>query len=88
MLRSINPATGIVIKEYDEYSYDEVNDLIKKVNVTQARWKEASFQKKTLFLNNLAKMLEQNKKRLSKLNLNIIKTQTSKYSQIYKTLCS
>ena len=50
MLRSINPATGIVIKEYDEYSYDEVNDLIKKVNVAQARWKETSFQKKTLFL--------------------------------------
>ena len=67
MLRSINPATGIVIKEYDEYSYDEVNDLIKKVNVAQARWKETSFQKKTLFLNNLAKMLEQNKKRLSEL---------------------
>ena len=67
MLKSINPATTELIREYDEYSYDEVSDIINNANNAQARWKKTSFDERSALLKNLSESLGENKHELSKL---------------------
>lgn len=66
-LISINPATGKVIKEYNEYSISECENLIAKANTGFANWRETSFAERANFLKNAANILRSDKERWGKL---------------------
>ncbi len=66
-LKSINPYTGKIIKTYSEYSESKIKAII---NQTQAAWYkllETSFKQRSVWMNNLAKSLLNEKEQLARL---------------------
>jgi succinate-semialdehyde dehydrogenase/glutarate-semialdehyde dehydrogenase len=66
-MKTINPATGKVIKEYSEMSYEEVSGIIYRANIAQKQWKDKSFTNRSVNLNKIAKSLKENKQELGEL---------------------
>ncbi|MEQ8523225.1 NAD-dependent succinate-semialdehyde dehydrogenase [Gracilimonas sp.] len=66
-MKTINPATGKVIKDYKEMSFDEVDTIIKKANVVQSDWKLKSFEERASYLNKIAEILKTRKEELGRL---------------------
>ncbi|WP_428236394.1 NAD-dependent succinate-semialdehyde dehydrogenase [Gracilimonas sp.] len=66
-MKTINPATGKIIKEYDEMSFDEVDEIIQKANAAQADWKQTGFEERGSYLNEIAGILREQKEELGKL---------------------
>jgi len=60
-LISTNPATGEVIKTYEEMTTSEVNDVLEKVNIDWHEWRNESFQHRSKKLIEVAKVLKANK---------------------------
>ena len=52
-MKTINPATGKVIKEYSEMSFEEVSGIIYRANIAQKQWKERSFTNRSVNLNKI-----------------------------------
>lgn len=66
-MKTINPATGKVIKEYDDMSFDEVDEIIQKANAAQADWKQTGFEVRGSYLNEIAGILREQKEELGRL---------------------
>lgn len=66
-MKTINPATGKVIKEYSEMSFEEVSGIIHRANIAQKQWKEKSFTNRSVSLTKISELLKENKDRLGKL---------------------
>lgn len=58
-MQSINPYTGKIVGEYNEYTTAEVDEIIRKVDQAFHLWKFTSFEQRSVFMKNLqAKLLE------------------------------
>ena len=57
MIKSINPSTGNVIKEYDIYSEDSILSIIDEVNQEYLLWKKVSFRDRAKVLFNISDSL-------------------------------
>lgn len=66
-MKTINPATEEVIKEYSEMSFDEVTRIIENTNKAQSLWKKESLGQRAAYLNTIASLLEKRKEELAKL---------------------
>ena len=60
-MKSINPFTEEVIREYREHSADEVNEIIEKVYSEWQSWKETSYDYRASLIKNLSRVLRSNK---------------------------
>lgn len=59
MMQSINPFTGELIKEYTEYTLQEVEEIISQVDTAFKKWKETGFEYRAVLMRSLqAKLLE------------------------------
>jgi len=67
MLQSINPATNELIGEYEEHTFEEVDEIIKNANHSQLTWRETEFESRAKCLKKLSDLLERNADHLSKL---------------------
>ncbi|MEJ2542747.1 MAG: NAD-dependent succinate-semialdehyde dehydrogenase [Calditrichaceae bacterium] len=59
-MKSINPSTGELIKEYHEHTSKEVSFIIEKANHTFLKWRETSFSDRSSLMKNAAKVLRKN----------------------------
>jgi succinate-semialdehyde dehydrogenase/glutarate-semialdehyde dehydrogenase len=66
-MKTINPATGEIIKEYSEMSFSEVSGIIQNANTAQKQWKRNSYSERSAFLNKVAQLLKDRKEELGKL---------------------
>lgn len=66
-MKTINPATGKLIKEYAEMSIEEVSAIIEQTNKAQKFWREVSFGKRAVYLHKVASLLKEKKVDLAKL---------------------
>ena len=57
MIKSINPSTGNVIKEYNLYSDDYISSIIEQVNQEYLIWKKVSFKDRAKVLFNISDSL-------------------------------
>jgi len=60
-IQTLNPATGKVIKTFEEYSSRQVSKIIDDVQESFYPWKNMSFAERSALMNNAA-MLLRNKK--------------------------
>lgn len=65
MLKSINPATGVLISEFHEYTPSKVSLLIDLSQTTFNSWSQTNFATRTSLLNNVANILRQNREQLA-----------------------
>ncbi|MBU3914223.1 aldehyde dehydrogenase family protein, partial [bacterium] len=56
-MKSINPATNEVIKEYAEHSAKDVEGIIESVNQDWLSWKETSFAERAVFMHKTSDIL-------------------------------
>ena len=66
-MKTINPATGKLIKEYSEMSSLEVTRIIENANKAQGLWKQKSFGQRSVNLNKIAELLNERKEELGNL---------------------
>ena len=66
-IQSINPATNIVVKTFDEMSETAVDESIAKSVETFAIWKKTPFSKRAALLHNVAGLLRKKKNELAQL---------------------
>lgn len=66
-MKSINPASGELIAEYDQMSDSEIGTIIRKANKAQFGWKQRSFSERTKVLNKAADILTEKKDELARL---------------------
>lgn len=59
-MKSINPATGKIIKEYAEFRKPQVDSIIKSTHETQLKWRETSFKTRSALMKKAAKILTKN----------------------------
>lgn len=62
-IRSINPATGQVHKEFDTLSKEEVSQKLDAAADTFSQWSDSDFASRRQVLNKAAELLRQNKER-------------------------
>jgi succinate-semialdehyde dehydrogenase / glutarate-semialdehyde dehydrogenase len=66
-MKSINPATEKVVREYNEHSSEEVIEIIEKVHAEWASWKETSFEYRASLMKNASHILRKNKETYARL---------------------
>jgi len=66
-MKSINPSTNELIKEYREHSDAEVNDIIEEVHKEWLTWKDTTFEYRAGLFRNVARLLRNNKEKYSQL---------------------
>jgi succinate-semialdehyde dehydrogenase/glutarate-semialdehyde dehydrogenase len=66
-LRSIDPATGKIVKEYQVHSIAEANALAEAAHRAHLAWKETGFEERAARLRKLAELLRERKDALAKL---------------------
>lgn len=64
---SINPATGEINREFEFYSQDIVNKVVKKAKTAFSEWKNLDIPDRAEYLNSAAKVLRRRKEELGKL---------------------
>ncbi len=69
-MKTVNPATGKVLKEYREMSMDEVDGIIQKANQAQQHWQAKSFDERAEYLRAMASILKERKHKLAELMAN------------------
>jgi succinate-semialdehyde dehydrogenase/glutarate-semialdehyde dehydrogenase len=60
-MKSINPSTNQVIKEYPEHTASEVNTILEEVYTEWQHWKETSFEQRSELLRKAADILRKRK---------------------------
>jgi len=60
-MKSINPSTNQVIKEYPEHTASEVNTILEEVYTEWQHWKDPSFEQRAELLRNAADILRKRK---------------------------
>ena len=58
-MKSINPATEQLIKEYNEHSGLAVNDILNEVQKDWEKWRRLSYNERAVFMNKAADILEE-----------------------------
>ncbi len=66
-MKTVNPATGEIIKKYDEMSFDEVERIISSANQAQKEWRKRSFEERAGHLSTIADLLRERKQELGAL---------------------
>lgn len=66
-LKSINPATGKLIAEYQEDSQEKINQVLDTAVTAYESWRRKSFQERAILLDAIAIQLEQSKDDLAQL---------------------
>jgi succinate-semialdehyde dehydrogenase/glutarate-semialdehyde dehydrogenase len=66
-MKSINPATGKLIKEYEQMSTSEIDTILDDANEAQKKWADKSFKERAEVLNEAASILEKRKEELAEL---------------------
>ncbi|PAU93569.1 succinate-semialdehyde dehydrogenase [Aliifodinibius salipaludis] len=66
-MKSINPATGELIEEYDQMNDDALNTIARDAASAQDKWRRNSFYERSLLLQRAAELLEENKEKYAKL---------------------
>jgi len=66
-IKSINPYTGKVMKEFDLLSKKEVDEKIKKSRKAFQAWKDVSIEERSRLVKEIAKVLRKNPKRYAKI---------------------
>lgn len=66
-MKTINPATGKVIKEYANTSFEHVEGIIFRANRAQQQWKEKSLGVRSPHINKIPKILKERKEELAEL---------------------
>ncbi len=66
-MKSINPANGELIAEYDQMNDDEIFTIIDKANKAQTKWKKRSFEDRAKVMRSAADILTEKKDELAKL---------------------
>lgn len=66
-MKAINPANGQLIKEYREHTLNETTIIIEKANQAFLKWKDTSFNDRSRFMKNMAKVLRKNKEDYARL---------------------
>ncbi|RMD91427.1 MAG: NAD-dependent succinate-semialdehyde dehydrogenase [Calditrichaeota bacterium] len=61
IIQSINPATGEIVKEYEEMNFDEVEDILQKVNRTYQEWRRVPFNERATCMKRAAQILRDRK---------------------------
>jgi len=64
-MQSINPYTSKVIKNYPEYTSDEVLQIISDVDYAFIQWKQTDFEQRALLMRNLQSILLSKKEELA-----------------------
>ncbi len=66
-MKTINPATGKLIREYPEMDMNEVSEIISSANAAQNKWARKNFSERATFLNKIAELLKERKQQLGNL---------------------
>ena len=66
-MKSMNPTTGEVIREYREHSASDVLNIISEVHDAWLTWKSTSFDARAALLKNAAKILRDRKEHFARL---------------------
>lgn len=66
-MKTVNPASGNVIAEYDLMTDEEIYSIINNANKTQKTWRKRSFDERAKILNQAAHILKEQKDELAKL---------------------
>ncbi len=66
-VKSVNPATGQVIKKYDRTTAGEVEQKLEKANEAFLRWRETPFSERAELLRKVSGLLAKKKEELGKL---------------------
>ena len=60
-IKTINPATGEVLKEYPEMTSGEVSEIIAQADATFKEWRKKSFSERAKVLYNAARIMRERK---------------------------
>ncbi|MDZ7657836.1 NAD-dependent succinate-semialdehyde dehydrogenase [Fodinibius sp.] len=66
-MKSINPASGELIEEYDQMKDDALNAIVSDAATAQEKWRRNSFYERSLLLQRVAELLEEHKEKYAKL---------------------
>lgn len=66
-MKSINPATGVMIEEYSEHTAEEASGIIDRVHNAWLLWKETSFDERAVKMKNAAAILRARKEEFGRL---------------------
>lgn len=66
-MKTINPTTGELIKEYSNTSLEEIEKIIARSNSAQKKWARFKYFERASFLSKIADLLRDQKKELSEL---------------------
>jgi len=67
MLKSINPYTDELIKEYPEMSSSEIDEIVRSADIAFENWKNVGFDERAKLMKNAAAVLIERKNDLAKL---------------------
>ncbi|MFA5534703.1 MAG: aldehyde dehydrogenase family protein, partial [Mariniphaga sp.] len=67
MMKSVNPATGELIKVYDNHTEKGIQKIINSVDKCWHQWKKSSFFQRSQLMQNLSSLLRSNKEQLARL---------------------
>ena len=60
-IKAINPATGKLIKEYNEVSLENAIDALKKTDAAFKEWKKTDFSERSKLMKKAGKILKDKK---------------------------
>ncbi len=56
-LKSINPDNGEIVREFEEFHWDEIDTIIEKNSTVFKTWKKTSFSERAVYLKKVAQVL-------------------------------
>jgi succinate-semialdehyde dehydrogenase/glutarate-semialdehyde dehydrogenase len=66
-MKTVNPANGNTLQEYQEMDMEEIDSIIRKANEEQSEWKEKGFNVRAGYLRKIAGILRERKNELAHL---------------------
>ncbi|MBN2572421.1 MAG: NAD-dependent succinate-semialdehyde dehydrogenase [Ignavibacteriales bacterium] len=87
-LETVNPHTGKLIKSFDEYSSEQVKEIIDKSQLSFYKWKETDFALRKKLMLNVANILRKDKRKYSELmTIEMGKPITQAEAEVEKCAC-
>ena len=65
LLKSINPASGEIVREYAESQWEEIDNIIKDVNTSYKSWRKTKIAERIDRIQSLARILDFKKEGLA-----------------------
>ncbi len=66
-IQSINPLTNQLIKEYEEYADQRIQEILRRADDTYQQWKKTSFRERSRLMHQAAQVLKENKHKYGQL---------------------